>query len=195
MICRELSRKLAHLPEYYARSIEKIFAVSDIIALYLHDLRPSDVPFKHAFDLKCETSVYLSTRWLPSRHNELERAEIVSMIKSGIITTASSSWICLTVIATKKKEKPSFCDDYRVLNQKMKTERFPLTKIQDISDEIKGETISTALDLFCGFGQIGMEDSSIAKTTFVCRYGTFWLNYCRSGRWMLLQPFEGWWIN
>ena len=77
------------------------------------------------------------------------------------------------MIVTKKDGNPRFCVDYRKLNAVMKRDRWPMPRVDEIFDEIKGSSVFTTIDLFQGYWQIKMDESCKEKTTFVCRYGTY----------------------
>lgn len=52
------------------------------------------------------------------------------------------------VIATIKDGKLHFCVTYRIINLKMKADKFPLPKIEEIFDEFSSWGFFTSLDLF-----------------------------------------------
>lgn len=95
------------------------------------------------------------------------------MFRAGIVKPATSAWSFPVAIATKKDGGPWFCVDYRVLNSRMKADRFPLPKIQEIFDALAGGVFFTTLDFFSGYWQVRMSKCCKEKTTFVYRYGTF----------------------
>lgn len=101
------------------------------------------------------------------------KEEIDKMLEAGIITSAISAWSFPVAIATKKDGKPRFCVDYRVLNQKMKADRWPIPKIQEIFDDLHGANIFSTLDLFSGYWKVKMFEDCREKTTFVWNYGTY----------------------
>lgn len=172
-IRQELEEKLAHLPKGNAEHLTKILSGSGIIAASLHDLRPANVPVRHSFELKNDEPIYSGGRRLPPKHNKIVKEEIDRMLEAGIVTPTSSAWSFPVVIASKKDGSSRFCVDYRVLNQRMKADRFPLPKIQEIFDELIGGKVFTTLDLFSGYWQIRLSEACKEKTTFVCRFGTF----------------------
>lgn len=94
------------------------------------------------------------------------------MLRAGIITPGSSAWLFAVVIMTKKNGKHGFCLDYRILNIKMNSYRFPLPNIQEIFDELAGGVSFTTLDLFSGYWQIRLSKRCKEKTTFVCHSRT-----------------------
>lgn len=170
---KEVIEKLSHLPAREAAEILDALMTSKVVASSLNDLGPVNVPVEHSFQLTDNNPVYHRGRRMAPKHNELVRDELQKMLRAGIVTSATSAWSFSVVIATKKDGKPRFCVDYRVLNQRMKGDRFPLPKIQEIFDELSGGAVFTTLDFFSGYWQIRMSEDCKEKTTFVCRYGTY----------------------
>ena len=162
-----------HLSPSDRRVISESLKDYGIIAWSFHDLRKADVPVKHSFELEDDTPVYHQPRRLSPKHNEVVRSEIDRMLEAGIITPASSAWSFPVVIATKKDGKPRFCVDYRILNRKIKPDRWPLPRIEEIFDELGGNSLFTTLDLFSGYWQIRMDTACKEMTTFVTRYSTY----------------------
>lgn len=77
------------------------------------------------------------------------------------------------VIASKKDSKPRFCVDYRTLNGRMKADKWPLPRMEEIFDDLEGSKVFTTLDLFSSYWPLRMAEHCKEKTTFVCRFGTF----------------------
>lgn len=95
------------------------------------------------------------------------------MFRAGIITPECSAWSFPVVIARKKDEITRFYVDYRMLNQRIKADWWPLPNIEVIFEELRGGTIFTTLDLFTGYGQICMTEKCKEMTTFLCSFGKF----------------------
>lgn len=70
------------------------------------------------------------------KRNNIGGEEIDVLLKVEITFPATPTWSFPVVIATKKDMKARFYMDYRMLNQKMKTDHFPLPKIQKIFEEL-----------------------------------------------------------
>ena len=169
-----VDEKLNHLSNENATAMKYLFMVyADVIARSLDDVRPSRVSTKRKFELKSEEPIFQKLRRAPPSYNEIIRHEVDRMLKAGIITPVESSWTSPVVIVSKKDGKPRFCVDYRKLNAVMKQDRWPMPKVEEIFDEVKGSKIFTAIDLFQGYWQIKMDEACKEKTTFICRYGTF----------------------
>ena len=170
---QELTSRLAHLPREAQEILFHALGANDIVAWTLDDLRPASVPFRHGFELTDEVPIHFRSRRLSPRHQAIVREELDRMLEAGIIKPSVSAWSFPVVIVQKKDGKPRFCVDYRTLNQKMKADRWPLPKIEEIFDDLKGSTHFTTLDLFSGYWQVRLREDCKEKTTFVCRYGTY----------------------
>ena len=168
-----LTGKLRHLGPEAREDIIKSIENSGIAAWSLDDLRPADVPVTHSFELEDPSPIKYASRRLPPRHNGVVREELDKMLEAGIITPSVSAWSFPIVIASKKDGKPRFCVDYRTLNRRMKADRWPLLKIEEIFDDLEGSAIFTTLELFSGYWHVQMADKCKEMTTFVCRFGTF----------------------
>ena len=65
------------------------------------------------------------------------------------------------------------CVDYRALNEVTVKNKYPLPKIDDLFDQLKGAKYFSKIDLRSGYFQLNIRESDIPKTTFVTRYGQF----------------------
>ena len=55
----------------------------------------------------------------------------------------------------------------------MHADRWPLPRVDEILDEMKGSNVFITIDLFQGYGQIKMDEVCKNKAAFICRYDTF----------------------
>ena len=62
------------------------------------------------------------------------------------------------------------CIDYRKLNELTIKNRYPLTRIDDIFDQLCGVKVCSQLDLAIGFHQLHVAEDCIPLTTFRTRY-------------------------
>lgn len=66
--------------------------------------------------------------------------------------------------------------DYRALNSRTKRDHYPLTRIEDLLDELTGQSLFTTLDLASGYHQIAISEESKEKTAFVTPDGQYEYN-------------------
>lgn len=65
------------------------------------------------------------------------------------------------------------CMDSRQLNKLTIKNKYPLPCIDELFDQVKGETIFSKIDLRSGYHQIHIKDEYMEKTTFRTRYGHY----------------------
>ena len=99
------------------------------------------------------------------------RSEITQMINemlaSGVIQESSSPWASPVVLVRKKDNTLRFCVDYRRLNAVTRKDVFPIPRIDDLLDQLKGKKVFSTLDARCGYCQIKVKEESREKTAFV----------------------------
>ena len=65
------------------------------------------------------------------------------------------------------------CVDYRALNEVTIKNKYPLSRIDDLFDQLKGAKYFSKIDLRSGYYQLKIKKSDIPKTAFVTRYGQY----------------------
>jgi hypothetical protein len=73
----------------------------------------------------------------------------------------------------KKDGTQRTCVDYRSLNEVPIKNKYPLPRIEDLFDQMKGASVFSKIDLRSGFHQLKIQESDIPKTTFRTRYGLY----------------------
>src|SRR3954464_13133632 len=69
------------------------------------------------------------------------------------------------------------CVDYRPLNEVTIKNKYPLPRIDDLFDQLKGAQVFSKIDLRTGYYQLKIRKEDIPKTAFTTRYGLyeFWV--------------------
>ncbi|GKB65811.1 putative reverse transcriptase domain-containing protein [Tanacetum coccineum] len=81
----------------------------------------------------------------------------------------------IAVVRDFRKKDGSFrmCIDYRELNKLTVKNRYPLSRIDDLFDQLQGSQFFLKIDLRSGYHQLRVHGDDIPKTAFRTRYGHF----------------------
>ena len=91
----------------------------------------------------------------------------------GFIRPSTSPWGAPVLFAKKKNKTLQLCIDYRQLNRVMNKNRYPLPRIDDLFDQLRGTQVYSKIDLCTGYHQLSIRETDIPKTTFRTWYGHF----------------------
>ena len=91
----------------------------------------------------------------------------------GFIRPSTSPWGAPVLFAKKKDKTLRLCIDYRQLNRVTIKNRYPLPRIDDLFDQLRGARVYSKIDLRTGYHQLRVRDTDIPKTTFRTRYKHF----------------------
>ena len=116
-------------------------------------------------------------RYRPYRLSIYERQivkdKISEMLQAGIIKESQSEYASPIVLVKKKNGDYRMCVDYRSLNRITTRDFYPLPRIDDQIDYLKGKKWFTTLDLFSGYYQIPIDNKSVPYTSFVTPDGQY----------------------
>jgi hypothetical protein len=73
----------------------------------------------------------------------------------------------------KKDGTKRMCIDYRALNEVTIKNKYPLLRIEDLFDQLRGASVFSKIDLRSGYHQVRIRPSDIPKTTFITKYGQY----------------------
>jgi hypothetical protein len=114
-------------------------------------------------------------RMSPAEHEFIQQ-ELHLMLENGLISPSKSPWSSPVVLVKKKNGKLRLCIDYRKLNKITKRDVYPLPRIDEILDTLKGAKWFSTLDLASGYWQVEMKPEDREKTAFITKYGLFEFN-------------------
>jgi putative transposase len=88
------------------------------------------------------------------------------MLQKGHIRPNSSPCGSPILLVQKKEGTWHLCIDYIELNKITFRNRYPITQIDDLLDQLKGENFFNNIDLNSGYHQVPIEPTDVWKTTF-----------------------------
>ncbi|KAH9081378.1 hypothetical protein LEN26_021318 [Aphanomyces euteiches] len=110
------------------------------------------------------------------REGELMEAEIRQYEDLGLIRPSTSPWASPVLMIRKPDGSIRFCIDYRKLNDITIKDRYPMPRVDDLLDVLGKSKYFSTMDVASGYWNVRMEEESIPKTAFVCKFGLFeWL--------------------
>lgn len=98
---------------------------------------------------------------------------ILDLIAQGWVEKSNSSYSSPVVCVRKKDGTLRLCIDYRELNKKTHPDRQPIPRVQDIMDNLGGNTLFSLLDQGKAYHQGFMAKGSKHLTAFVTPWGLY----------------------
>jgi hypothetical protein len=84
-----------------------------------------------------------------------------------------SPWVSLVLFVKKKDGMLRLCIDFRQLNKVTVKNKYPLPRIDDLFDQLKGAKIFSKIDIRSGYHQVRIKNEYIIKTSFRTRFGHY----------------------
>lgn len=170
---KKLHQKLGKLCTKYA----------DIFALETDTMTVNNF-YSQEIKIKDHEPVYTRNYRTPHAQKQEIDKQVQKLLENDLIENSSSNYNSPIILVPKKstgaEKKWRMCIDYRKLNQKIIADRYPLPRIDDILDNLGRAKYFSIIDLFSGFHQVPLNETSRDFTTFSTEKGSF--------RWKVL-PF------
>lgn len=144
----------------------------DVFALADDDLGFSD-KVQHEIHLVDDVPVSQPYRRLPPTQFGEVREHITKLLKKGVIKESSSVYASPIVLVRKTDGSLRLCVDYRQLNSKTKRDAFPLPRIVESFDALRGAKFFSTIDLASGYHQVAVRKQDQPKTAFTTPFGIF----------------------
>jgi hypothetical protein len=133
-----------------AIALEDIRVVQDFLDVFPEELlgMPLDRDIEFLIELLLGTPP-ISKRSYKMPVNELVelKKQIAKLQAKGYIQPSSSPWGALVLFVEKKDGTQRMCADYRSLNEVTIKNKYPLPRIEDLFDQMKGASIFSKINL------------------------------------------------
>ncbi len=111
-------------------------------------------------------------RMAPTELKEL-KTQLQELVDRGFVRPSHSPWGAPVLFVKKKDGSLRLCIDYRQLNKVTIKNKYPLPRIDDLFDQLKGATVFSKIDLRSGYYQLRVKESDVPKIAFRTRYGHY----------------------
>jgi hypothetical protein len=101
------------------------------------------------------------------------KKQIEELLSKGFIRPSSSPWGAPTLFVDKKDGSRRLCIDYRSLNEVTIKNKYPLPRIEDLFDQMRGAKVFSKIYLRSCYHQLKIQMDDIPKTAFTSRYGLY----------------------
>ena len=151
--------------EEHAQMMSLMTKHSSVFSRDEDDIGCCDV-VKHRIHTTDNIPVRLPHRRIPPQQWEEVREYLRTSLAQGLIRESSSPYASAVVLVRKTDGSLRLCVDYRALNAKTHKDAYPLPRIDEALDTLKGAKYFCSLDLTHGYHHIPVDEEDIEKTAF-----------------------------
>ena len=169
-ILNDLGTKLSHLPLVQRKEL------AEVITQY-REVFP-DVPSKtnlieHDVDVGDSAPIKQYPYRVSPMKKELLDKEVQYMLKNDIIEESQSNWSSPCILVPKHDGGFRFCTDFRKVNDKTKSDSFPIPRITDCIDQIGNAKFVSTFDMLKGYWQVPLTQRTREIFSFVTPSGLY----------------------
>jgi hypothetical protein len=97
------------------------------------------------------TPIYKTPYWVATPELAELKEHIKELLEKGFIHPSSSPWGAPVIFVPKKDGTQMFCVDYHALNEVTIKKKYPLPRIDDLFDQLRGACVFSKTDLRSGY--------------------------------------------
>lgn len=166
------------LSEYERRALQKILNQNSEI-IYADEQK---LTFTHNIKHKIRTvddiPIHTKSYRYPQIYEEEVQQQVQKLLRDGIVSESVSPYTSPIWIVPKKADASGtkrfrLVIDYRKLNEKTISDRYPIPDITEILDKLGKATYFSTVDLVSGFHQIQLDEGDREKTAFSINGGKY----------------------
>ena len=169
-ILNDLDTKLSHLPSVQRKELAEVISQN-------REVFP-DVPSKtnlieHDVDVGDSAPIKQHPYRVSPMKKELLDKEVQYMLKNDIIEESQSNWSSPCILVPKHDGRLRFCTDFRKVNDKTKSDSFPIPRIADCIDQIGNAKFVSTFDMLKGYWQVPLTQRAREISAFVTPSGLY----------------------
>jgi hypothetical protein len=158
------------------KPLEAIKVVSEFLDVFPKELpsMPPERKVEFAIELIPGTAPISKRAYRVSGPELVElKKQIDELMEKGYIRPSTSPWAAPVLFVEKKDGTKRMCIDCKSLNEVTIKNKYPLPRIEDLFDQLRGASVFSKIDLKSGYHQLRIRPSDIPKKTFITKYGLY----------------------
>nr|ABA98544.1 retrotransposon protein, putative, Ty3-gypsy subclass [Oryza sativa Japonica Group] len=164
------------IEEKSSRKLEDISIVCEYPEVFPEDLTtmPPKREIEFRIDLAPGTApIYKRPYRMVANELAEVKKQVDEQLQKGYIRPSTSPWGAPVIFVQKKDKTKRMCVDYRALNEVTIKNKYPLPRIDDLFEQLKGAKVFSKIDLRSGYHQLRIREEDISKTAFTTRFGLY----------------------
>nr|ABA97826.1 retrotransposon protein, putative, Ty3-gypsy subclass [Oryza sativa Japonica Group] len=162
--------------EKSSRKLEDIPIVCKYPEVFPEDLTtmPPKREIEFRIDLAPGTApIYIRPYRMAANELAEVKKQVDEQLQKGYIRPSTSLWGAPVIFVEKKDKTKRMCVDYRTLNEVTFKNKYPLPRIDDLFNQLKGAKVFSIIDLRSGYNQLRIWEEDIPKSAFTTWYGLY----------------------
>ena len=149
--------------------VEKIPVVREFPTVFPEEL--IGIPLEREVDLFIEIVSRTAPvsrapyRMVPAELKEL-KFQLQELLDKEFVRPSVSPWGAPVLFVKKKDGTLRMCIDYQQINKVTVKNKYPLPRIEDLFDQLKGAGVFSKIDLRSGYYQLRVKEVDVPKTAF-----------------------------
>ena len=169
-ILNDLGTKLSHLPLVQRKELAEVITQYREVFPYV----PSKTNLiEHDVDVGDSAPIKQHPYRVSPMKKELLDKEVQYMLKNDIIEESQSNWSSPCILVPKHDGGFRFCTDFRKVNDKTKSDSFPIPRIADCIDQIGNAKFVSTFDMLKGYLQVPLTQRAREISAFVTPSGLY----------------------